>query len=144
MKDLTFSTLISTMLLSVVLCVPAMAQEAQEEADWVVVTYYKCDFGAIDELNEVAHTELGPVAEERIDEGQLIAWGVLNHGWGDSWNFNVYWIVEDIEEFMPFWYDFMGTVEERSPGWLEPIQEHCHDHKDNIYRRVHARDAAGS
>lgn len=122
---------------------PLVAQGVQEEpgTDWMVVTYYRCDLGTVDDLNDVVQDDLGPVADEMIEEGHITEWGLLNHGWGDLWNFNVYYVAPDIEEFMPFWYEFMETIEERSPGWLELIQEHCHDHKDTIYRRVMSSDS---
>lgn len=117
-------------------CLPALAQEPQDEEDsprWMVVEYFKCDWNAIGELNEMARNKLAPVADRMIEADRIKRWGVQNHTWGDSWNFNIYWVVDDVEELTSLWAGLTWVVDQEHPGFLEKLFEHCHEHKDNIY-----------
>lgn len=114
------------------------AQEAEmEQPGTIVVSQNICQ--DVSEANEWGREIAGPVLDELVAEGRLLGWGILNHGWGDEWNFVIYYAAEDIPAFHTAFGEFFSRATERHPDFLERLESNCTRHKDNIYRVVIAR-----
>lgn len=99
----------------------------------LVVSYQKVKFGAIDDANKLFNEKMGPVLNSIVDDGMLRSWGLFNHAWGDEWNVNVWYVVDNMEAFTKFWQEYVKRLNEKSPGAFEGMREYIMEHKDNIY-----------
>ena len=54
----------------------------------VVLSQNKCDYRELENLNQTMAEISGPILNNLVDQGKLLSWGVLQHGWGDEWNWN--------------------------------------------------------
>jgi hypothetical protein len=73
------------------------------------------------------------VLQELKDEGLLVEFGLLQHAWGDEWNWNFYMITKDHASFLKAWDEYITRVREKYPDlvrdWLAMVKAH----KDNMY-----------
>ncbi len=75
-----------------------------------------------------------PVAQQMVDDGTLLGWGMMTHSWGDEWNVLFYLATPDGT-------DFMETAGELQNRQIEAFGdesnarflENCTEHKDSIY-----------
>ncbi|MGH7663595.1 MAG: hypothetical protein ACRENI_04765 [Gemmatimonadaceae bacterium] len=116
-----------------VLLVPAAAAQQAPQPGAVVFSQNKCPFENVPRVNAALDSILAPVLDEFVAEGKLLAWGVLEHGWGDEWNWNIYYTVESHRTFLDFWSAYVARLNERHPGWFAQFAPLCTEHKDNIY-----------
>ncbi len=113
--------------------------QMQDQTATLVVSQWKCDWREMGSLVESAEEVMVPVWDQMVADGTLLSAGIFVHEWGDEWNFNMYRIAPDREAFFRA-YEAEG---EAVGGQLEelgisadepgPIQEHCTEHRDNIY-----------
>lgn len=105
----------------------------------MVVSYWKCNYAYVGDLVEgVAETGL-PVAQQMVDDGDLFAYGMMTHAWGDEWNVMFYTATHDEASFMQKTSDLQSEqFEAMGSDMIAGFLENCHDHRDNIYSmRVH-------
>ncbi len=125
-------------LAALVLASPARAQEEGEAGPpGVLVTLQICDFGHMDDLNEAAREYWAPVLDQAITDGRLTGWGVLNHYWGDEWNWLVWYSSDDPATLSQTVSGLLGEIISSMPG--DPMADFgtwCSAHKDNIYMQV--------
>ncbi|NIN69485.1 MAG: hypothetical protein GTO63_33335 [Anaerolineae bacterium] len=114
----------------------SLAAQEEEEAPWpgtVVFSQNKCPSPNMPKIDAALDSIFAPVLDELVEEGMLVNWGILTHSWGDEWNWNVYYGVENHRAFLDFWSEYIGRLNERHPGWWQQVWDLCTDHKDNIY-----------
>jgi len=87
------------------------------------------DLAKVHELDSM----FNPILDEMMKKGKLLGWGVLEHAWGDEWNWNIYYAVESHAAFLEFWKAYIAKLNERHPDWRKQIKGLCTAHKDNIY-----------
>lgn len=102
-------------------------------AGTLVFSQNKCPPGVVDKVNAAADSVFGPILNELVTEGKLLGWGILEHGWGDEWNWNVWYSVANHRAFLDFWQEYVRRLNQRHPGWFARYGTLCTDHKDNIY-----------
>lgn len=112
------------------LATPAQAQE--EESPTVGVSYWKCDWADMEELEQIADSVAAPIYQEMVDEGEIMNWKMMTHQWGDSWNVVFSITAADTPSFLEAFEEANRRIEERHPD-LAPLSEYCTEHKDNIY-----------
>lgn len=126
------------LLLSTLLLLPlrATAQETDPpEPSFFMMNQHKCLPGEMGQVRELAETAMQPVLEELSNEGLILGWGVLEHAWGDEWNWNFYILAESHTAFLEAWSEFGSRMEERRPNFYEgELGQWCTEHRDNIYR----------
>lgn len=127
---------------------PALeAQEAPAEArpGVSVVRYFKCPMGQSEEAVRILNEEWRSYAEQQIEEGRLIDYGILVHSWGDEWNVVDYFVAEDMDGWRAAWSAILSALNEADPEgeMYERFSELCTEHKDNIYTVVSPPGAAG-
>jgi hypothetical protein len=107
---------------------------AGQEAPGPVVTavqYFKCqDTGAFDRIIETAWL---PHVRGAVEDGRLVAWGQLNHFWGDEWNRVLYNTATDIQTFHAVFGEIFQAAVGEHPEMMQELEEVCSAHKDNIY-----------
>lgn len=143
-----------TLAFAAALAAPAAAQEqegAQEGgAMGVVVSQQVCTFAALDDLNGLVREYWAPILDRAVGEGVLTGWGVLNHLWGDEWNWVVYYSGPNPAGLSEVVGNLLGEIFEAMPGDpMEEFTEMCSAHKDNVYvlvasQGVEAPAAAGA
>lgn len=107
---------------------------AQQPTSGVVVSENICDFGAIDDLNTMVREHWAPVLDRAVREGTLTSWGVLNHLWGNEWNWVIYYGVPDANTGAQTVSRLLGEIIGAMPG--DPMADfgrRCSAHRDNIY-----------
>ncbi len=111
----------------------AIAQEADPQPGMVVFHQNIVDLSDVPKLNAISDSLFKPILNELVDEGKLMGWGQLMHNWGDEWNFNYYFSVENHRAFLDFWSEYTGRLNERHPGWFGRIAHLFRAHKDTMY-----------
>lgn len=112
------------------LVAPVQAQE--EENPTVGVSYWKCDWAEMEELEQIADSVAVPIYQEMVDEGEIRNWEMMTHQWGDSWNVVFSITADDTPSFLEAFEEANRRMQEQHPD-LAPLSEYCSDHKDNIY-----------
>ena len=112
-----------------------LAAQDEPQPGAVSMRYFECGLGDLGEAVGLLNEEWRPVAQELVDEGVLIAYGILTHGWGDEWNLIDYYVATDTEAFHAAWADLVQRFQARDPNgnMFEEFAELCPRHKDNIY-----------
>lgn len=120
--------------LTAALAAPATAQEEAQEPMGAVVSLQMCSPAALDDLNESVREYWAPVLDRAVSEGVLTGWGVLNHLWGDEWNWVVYYTGPDPSGLTRVVEGLLGEIIGGMPG--DPMEDYsskCSAHKDNVY-----------
>lgn len=99
----------------------------------VVFSQNKCANENLPEIQRSMEEVFGPVLDRMVTEGALTGWGVLTHGWGDDWNWNIWYAAESHAAFVEGWDTYVSRLSEEHPGWFQSFVPLCTDHKDNIY-----------
>ena len=73
-----------------------------------------------------------PIWDKLTEEGDILGYGHLTHYWGDEFNHNVYYVVEDKISFFNALDKFYSEAE-NSIEHLNEIESKIRKHKDNIY-----------
>ncbi len=102
-----------------------------------VLSQNRCAYGTLSQLNALVDTTVAPVLNELVAEGRLHGWGLLEHSWGDEWNWNLFYTATSHRAFLDAFDEFARRVSQRHPTAFERLVSYCTDHRDNIYG-VHA------
>ena len=127
----------SGLLLMLVMVTPPL--EAQEATPThVVMRYFKCNpQGAA-----VAMFQEGrAVAQEMVEEGKFISYGILTHNWGDEWNVVDFFAIDGLDDYFANFAELLQRVNaaaqaEEGEDDAPSFSEVCTEHKDNIYSVV--------
>lgn len=106
---------------------------AQNATEWVVFSQNKCHSEYLDDLSKSTEEKWAPVLNEVVAEGKWIRWGILQHAWGDEWNWNIYYVAENSAAFFEGWNLMINKMKEKYPDFMEETQKFCFEHKDNMY-----------
>ncbi len=109
----------------------SLAQESQQPTT-VAVEYWKCDYSKLGIIAQVTDSLVIPIAQELVNEGRLVSYGMLTHNWGDEWNVVFYQTAADKTAFFSAWTEINSRFNERHPD-VPPLTDYCTEHKDNIY-----------
>jgi hypothetical protein len=115
----------------------ALAQDGPQPGV-VTVRYFECGLGDLGDAVRLVNGDWRPIAQELIDEGMLLDYGLLTHSWGDEWNLVDYYVTETSQAFQTAWAELVRRVQARDPdgNMFEEFAELCPRHKDNIYSVV--------
>ena len=100
---------------------------------WVVYSENKCHQGHMDDLVQMTTDKWGPIMNEVVEEAKWVDWGILEHAWGNEWNWNVYYVAEDRESFFEGWDLMIKKMNEKHPGWFDEFEDWCFEHKDSMH-----------
>ncbi|NBB87381.1 MAG: hypothetical protein GVY12_14330 [Bacteroidetes bacterium] len=105
-----------------------------EEPPVLAVSYFSCDYRAMDTLIEWERDRVLPIAQDLVDDGSLMSREVYTHLWGDEWNYvvtraakNLPTLLEANDREVERYEETYGEAANTMFG------EHCTNHKDNIY-----------
>lgn len=113
---------------------PATAQDEAGAPMGVVVSQQICSFAVLDDLNEMVREYWAPVLDRAVSEGVLTGWGVLNHLWGDEWNWVIYYSGPNAGGLTQVVSGLLGEIIEGMPGDpMEDLANMCSAHRDNVY-----------
>ena len=115
------------------LVLPLTAQ-AQDGAPTMGISQWKCNFGYIGDLVEEMNEAGLPVAQQMVDDGTIMNWGMMTHAWGDEWNVLFYVGIPDGTPFMETAAELQNRqIEAFGDESNARFLENCTEHKDNIY-----------
>lgn len=109
-------------------------------AQFVVVSQNKCNMNNISDLNKLIKESGGVILNDLVKEGKLMNWGVMNHNWGDEWNWVIYYVAEDRGKFFGVWDEFVKRFKEKDPEAFDKFGQWCTEHKDSMYTQVDGYD----
>ena len=118
----------------------AFASEASAQTRRMVMRQFKCNPQAV---GVQLFQQRRPVAQDMIEEGKFIDYGVLSHNWGDEWSVADYFIIDNLDDFLTA--GTFGEFNRRRNEMVEetefeeelpPFGEVCTEHKDNIWIMV--------
>lgn len=140
---MTSRQLLTAALLSALLPVPLVAQQPAPQRNTVVVSSWKCAWNRLDRVAKISDSLAKPIAQELVNEGRLINFGMLVHDWADEWNVVFYYTARDKPTFFAAWQEFLSRFSQRHPN-APPLTDFCADHRDNIYAAQFATTPAPS
>lgn len=94
----------------------------------------KCPYENLSELDQLMDETFAPALDQMVADGAFTGWGLLEHAWGDEWNWNIWYSAESHGAFVEGWATYVAHLNENHPGWSQRTLGLCTDHKDNIYR----------
>ncbi len=99
----------------------------------LIVSFQKVRMGDMAASDKLFNEKMAPVLNSMVDDGMLRSWGLFNHAWGDEWNVNVWYVVDNMEAFTKFWQEYVKRLNDKAPGAFEEMRKYIMEHKDNIY-----------
>lgn len=119
----------------------ALAQDDEPEP-LIYGTYFQCDPGASGRAGEIIRDSWGPIAQARIDAGELAAWGSLTHHTGGAWSRAIYHVGTDRAQLFAT-LDEMGAEWQASdPDAVAEFWDGCDEHEDYVWTYVTGSRAA--
>lgn len=122
------------------MCCPGI----QAQNPTIVFSQNKCDYGKLTALREKSKEVVAPILNDLVQKGDLLNWGVLEHEWGDEWNWNMYYAAKDIPTFLSSFNAFIEKAQEMDPEFMSEIWETCFEHKDAMYTETMGYNSSGS
>jgi hypothetical protein len=110
----------------------------------VVYSQNKCHWDRLGDLNKMMTDDGAPVLNQLVEDGKLLSWGVLQHSWGDEWNWNMYYVAKDVPTFLDAFSSYISGLGERNAESLESFWDMCYEHKDAIYHEPVGYGSTGS
>ena len=120
----------------------AMTLTAQNPT--VVFTQNKCDYGKLGLLRDKSQQVSAPILNDLVQEGKLLNWGILEHRWGDEWNWNMYYVAKDVPTFLEAFNHFITKATEVDPDFATDVWEVCFEHKDAMYAETLGYNSTGT
>ncbi len=125
----------------IVLAALALASPSWSAAQQIVgagtmhLSRAKCQWGMLDEISQLTDSIYLPIAQQMVEEGLMLAWGLLEHDYGDGWNIVWYTIASDRQAMFSAREELTTRVEEQFPDlvFLQWFGERCYEHEDAIY-----------
>ena len=122
---------------AVLLCgAPALAVGQQfVTAGTMHLSRAKCSWGVLSEIELLTDSIYVPIAQQMVEEGIMLAYGLLIHDYGDGWNVAWYTMAGDRQSMFVAREELTRRQEEQYPdlNFLAWFAERCHEHEDLIY-----------
>lgn len=103
------------------------------EQPTLIVSSQKVKMSDLAAANKMITEKFAPILNSFVDSKMLLSWGQFNHAWGDEWNFNIWYVVKDMNAFDKFWEEYINQISEKQPEAFKQLRELFQEHKDNIY-----------
>ena len=126
-------TIAAFMLVGSLSSVAAGIAQEQSSPGTMVISFNKCARATLPEFMETLESAFFPALDALVQDGKLVSYGVLRHGWGDEWNHVIYYQAASIEAFHSAWGEAMEKVRQSDPDYLRKLGSFCSEHKDSIY-----------
>ena len=68
---------------------------------------------------------LAPILNDLVQKGALLNWGIMEHQWGDEWNWNIYYAAKDIPTFLASFESFIEKAQATDPAFVSELWETC-------------------
>ena len=110
----------------------------------IVFSQNKCDYGEMGALREDVEKIMAPILNDLVQEGKLLNWGVLEHAWGDEWNWNMYYVSKDIPVFLESFNKMISKAMNADQQFVENFWDRCFEHKDAMYTETVSYNSTGT
>ena len=107
--------------------------QMQQSPGVLIVSMQKCHFVGMDQLDQWWRANAAPILNQFVRENKLQAWGVFEHAWGDEWNWGIYYVAKDFPTFHATFDQFFTMLRQRQPQFMQTFEQHCTEHRDNLY-----------
>jgi hypothetical protein len=121
----------------------AVAQD-DEPKPFVYGTYFQCDPGSSARASEIIRDSWGPIAQARIDSGELTAWGSLTHHTGGEWSRAIYHVAMDRAQLFSALDEMGAEWQANDPDAVAEFWDACEEHEDYVWTFVHGSGAAAN
>lgn len=121
--------------LTAIIPTSAAAQE-EEPTPMVYGAYFKCDLSPSAGVSEIIRDNWGPLAQARIDAGELTAWGSLVHGTGGAWSRAMYMVGMDRAKLFEAVDGMVAEWSQNDPESLAAFWDACDEHEDYVWNFV--------
>ena len=120
----------------------AGAAVAQDTGPYSFATYYKCDQNREAFADVIQENVIGPILDDRVAAGQLVAWGWLSHRVGGAWRRVEYMIAPDRAMLLAARDAVIDIYQEDDEAQTatRELTDICPDHDDYIWRTVATSD----
>ena len=110
--------------------VVVQAQDARPEPQFMVVNQNQV---AMKDFGDMMKMWFETAVPELKGKGMLKDYGLMQHAWGDEWNYNFYFVTDSHESFLEFWDAYMKGVTEKDPELAQNYLSKIKAHRDNMY-----------
>lgn len=106
-----------------------------ENPPTLALSYFQCDFGALEDIVAQERSMVIPVAQELVNERLMMSQSYYVHTWGDEWNYVVARIVPNLAALDSTAEELDERLDARysEDDGADLVGQHCTAHKDNIY-----------
>jgi hypothetical protein len=110
-----------------------MAQDDDGPKGYSYVTYYVCDVATQGNMDNVVETNEKSVFDQKVEDGELMAWGYLSHFTGGRWRRAQYHVAATMEDALRNQSEiFAGIYADNREGG-QARAEACESHDDYIW-----------
>ncbi|MCZ7557027.1 MAG: hypothetical protein M5R41_11570 [Bacteroidia bacterium] len=125
--------------ISVVLCLffvasAAWAQSAERpEPKFMAINFNKVKMTDMSALQKIWFEQAVPILNDLVREGKLVSYGLMEHAWGDEWNFNFFFVTKDHKAHLDFFDMYIERLRKKYPDTMGEYLSKIIEHKDNMY-----------
>lgn len=112
------------------------AAQDEEPTPIVYGVYLTCDASATERASEIIRDSWGPLAQARVDAGDLMAWGSATHHSGGSWSRILYHVAMDRAQLFTSVEEMVVEWQETAPEAAAEFWGLCDEHEDYVWTYV--------
>lgn len=118
------------------------AAQDEEPTPMVYASYFQCEPGSAARASEIIRDSWGPLAEARVESGDLTAWGSLTHHTGGEWSRVIYHVAADRAGLFSTLDEMGAEWRQADPDAVDEFWEACDEHEDYVWTYVDGSDPA--
>jgi hypothetical protein len=117
------------------LCLPAVAgaQEEEKQTSFVYATYFECETGKQDRVDDAVKYGYAPAFDAAVEAGTISSWGWLAHHTGGAWRRLLYYSTPTLGELVDVPQAVYPKIDEAHPSAPRTVSEVCSSHEDYIW-----------
>jgi hypothetical protein len=133
MKKTTLNVMVA---LSVAGLQPVSAQDGDEPATYVYVTYFECNAGREYRADEIIERSFKPHYDAAVEAGEIVQWSWLAHFMGGKWRRALVLTTGNMDDLLAAAGALGEAIAELTPEAGRVFTEICPIHEDYIWQTV--------
>ena len=115
----------------------AVAQEEEEKSKgFIYATYYYCDAGGSERVDEITKKITAPKQEQGVKDGIIQGWGWLAHHTGGLWRRAQYFVAPTLDELLDAQEALQSDDDPKTEKLEKEFAAICRSHQDYIWERL--------
>lgn len=124
-----------TLALLSVLPMTVLAQGEEESKGFIYATYFYCNAGNVDRVDEIVEQSEAPVFDKAVKDGTIDAWGWLAHHTGGLWRRAQYYTASTLNGLLDAQAAMNEARDDEADALGDEFGSICGQHQDYIWER---------